>query len=164
MIVAAMLAGSSAQAQSPTSPPPTALRCPLGAKYDPANPFARIVRGELPVSMVAENRLVMAFVPLGWEHPGHVLVVPRRAVRNLYDLSDAETVAVMHMIRRVSVAQQRALGSTGFSIEQNNGRKQDVCHAHFHVIPNTPELKNSHASRAEMEAMAAQLRVALPSR
>jgi histidine triad (HIT) family protein len=160
-MTAAMLAATNAEAQVPNTPP-EALRCPLTAEYDPANPFARILRGELPVSLIAEDRLVIAFVPLGWDHLGHALVVPRRAVRNLYDLTDAEIIAVTHMIRRIGTAQQRAFGSTGFSIEQNNARKQDVCHAHFHVIPNTPEVTNRRPTRAQMDDVAARLRAALP--
>lgn len=144
------------------APPGGVLPCPLLAPYDPGNPFARIVRGELPASVIAQDALVMAFVPLGWERPGHALVIPKRPARNLYDLTDAEAVAVMHMVRRVATAQQRAFGSTGFRLQQNNAQGQDVCHAHFHVVPNTPPNPTPKATRAEMDAVAERLRKALP--
>jgi len=154
--IGALLAGSS-MAQAPA-----ALHCPLDAPYDESNPFARIIRGEVPVSMIAENHLVLAFVPLGWEHPGHALVVPRRAVRNLNDMTEAEMAAVIHMVKRVAVAQQKVFGSTGFTLEQNNGRNQEVCHAHFHVIPNSAATSGESRSRAEMDLVASKLRAALP--
>ncbi|WP_162233475.1 MULTISPECIES: HIT family protein [unclassified Sphingomonas] len=141
-----------------------ALPCPLDAPYDGGNVFARIVRGELPASIVAQDARVMAIIPLEWERPGHTLVIPKRPVRNLYDLRDRDLVAVMAMVRRVATAQRRALGNSGFSLQQNNASSQHVCHLHVHVIPDTPRVPRVRASRAEMEAMAQRLRAALPAR
>jgi len=138
------------------------MKCPLSGAYDPSNPFARIIEGEGRQAIVYSGPLVIAFVPIGWDNPGHVLIVPKRHVRNLDDVSDAEMLAVFHLIKRIAVAQERAFGSTGFSIEQNNARHQSVCHAHFHVIPNTPKQPVEKATPAQMEAIAAKLRAALP--
>lgn len=138
------------------------MKCPLAAPYDPQNPFAQIIRGEKKQAVVYSDALVMAFVPIGWDNPGHVLIVPRRAVRNLNDMTDEEMLAVFHLIRRIGAAQQRAFGATGFSIQQNNARNQSVCHAHFHVIPNSPRQPVDNATPEQMEAIAAKLRAALP--
>ena len=64
----------------------TVPRCPLDAPYDPRNPFAQILAGKAPASIVAETRDMIALVPIAWERPGHVLVIPRRAVRNRFFL------------------------------------------------------------------------------
>lgn len=154
-------AARSAQTAVPASPASDRLRCPLSAPYDPGNPFARIIRGALPASIIDQNARVMAIIPLEWEHVGHALVIPKRAVRNLDDLDDRDLLAVMHMVRRVATAQQRALGSTGFSLQQNNASRQDVCHFHIHVIPNTPLVPRVRATRTEMDAIARQLRATL---
>lgn len=138
------------------------LACPLDRAYDDGNPFARIIRGELRGPLIYQDDTVLAFVPIDWEHPGHALVIPRRAVRHLGDLSDAEMVAVLHVVRRIAAAQQAGLGATGYTLMQNNGRNQSVCHAHFHVIPNTPGHPRRAATPAEMEAMTEVLRKALP--
>lgn len=138
------------------------LKCPLDAPYDASNPFARIARGGSEQAIIYSDPLVIAFVPIDWDNPGHVLIIPRRAARNLNDLTDAEVLAVFHLIRRVAVAQERAFGSTGFTVEQNNARHQTVCHAHFHVIPNTPKEPVAHATPAQIETIAARLRSALP--
>jgi histidine triad (HIT) family protein len=116
------------------------------------------------VSTIDQDARVMAIVPLEWEHPGHALVIPKKAVRNLYDLKDRDLAAVMAMVRRIGTAQQRALGSSGFSLEQNNGRRQDVCHFHMHVVPNTAAIPRMRATRADMDAMASRLRAALATR
>ncbi len=146
------------------------LRCPLNAPYDPQNPFARVLRGEAslpefpPATGVIERSPVLIAVPIDWTHPGHTLVIPRRAVRSLLDMTQQEVTEVYAAIRRVATAQQRALGATGFTVAQNNGRNQHVCHVHFHVIPNTPEAKVERATPQQMNEMAAKLRAALPIR
>ena len=158
-------AGAAAQPVAPAHPvvPAAApLRCPLAGSYDPANPFARILRGEAPVSLIAEDRLVLAFVPIDWQNPGHALIIPRRAVRNVEGLTDREWLAILHMARRIARAQQTAFGSTGYSLQQNNGRNQEVCHAHVHVVPNSPSDPVKPATRAQQDAIAAKLRAALP--
>jgi histidine triad (HIT) family protein len=153
----ALLLGASASNASAEE-----MKCPLNAPYDPGNPFARLIRAEGRQAIVYSDPLVIAFVPIGWDNPGEVLVIPRRPVRNLDDLSDADVLAVFHLIKRIAVAQERAFGSTGFSIEQNNARHQSVCHAHFHVIPDTPKQPVEKATAAQREAIAAKLRTALP--
>lgn len=160
-LVALALLAAPAIAGEPRLLPPT-LRCPLDAPYDAQNPFARILRGELPASVVLETDAVIAFIPIDWEHPGHVLVVPKRAVRNLDDMTGAEVAAVAAAVKRVAAAQRRALGASGYTLEQNNGRNQSVCHAHFHVIPNTAPVPLAPRTRAEMDEMAARLKAALP--
>ena len=157
-------AGASAALAQPVAPAASPLRCPLTAPYDPTNPFAKILRGEAPVSMIAEDRLVLAFVPLDWQNPGHALIIPRRAVRNVEGLTDREWLAVLHMARRIARAQQTAFGSTGYTLQQNNGRNQEVCHAHVHVVPNAQPDPVKPATRAQQDAIAAKLRAALPAR
>jgi len=156
--VAAALVATPTHAESP------ALKCPLDAPYDARNPFAGIIRGEGKPAIIYSDRLVIAFVPIGWDNPGHALIIPHRHVRSLNDMNDAEMLAVFHLIRRVAAAQQRAFGATGYSVEQNNARHQSVCHAHFHVIPDTPEQKVEKATPEQMQAIAAKLRAALPPR
>jgi histidine triad (HIT) family protein len=105
--------------------------------YDTSNPFARILRGELPCVKVAENDAVIAFMDLMPQAPGHVLVVPREAVAEIYDLSDAAGEACIRMVRRIASAVRAALHPEGMLIAQFNGAAagQTVPHVHFHVIP-----------------------------
>ena len=102
-------------------------------------------------------------MPLEWDHPGHALVIPKRPVRSLFDMTPAEMGHALAIARRVGAAQQSALGSTGFTIVQNNGRSQHVCHVHFHVIPNTPRAPQDPVPRDELDRMAERLRAAFRS-
>ena len=166
MAMQALLAGLAAvtPAQVGAPPPETtstpALRCPLNQPYQQNNPFARIIRGELPASRVYEDAQVIVLLPLEWDHPGHALVIPKPPVRSLFDMTPAEMGHALLIARQVGAAQQRALGSTGFSIEQNNARSQHVCHVHFHVVPNTPRATQDPVPREELDRMAERLRTA----
>ncbi|CAN5169828.1 hypothetical protein BH10PSE1_BH10PSE1_18290 [soil metagenome] len=160
---AVVLAMAQTSPTVPTPPPsPPSLTCPLDRPYSENNPFARILRGKLPSSRVYEDDEVIVILPLEWEHPGHALVIPKGPVRSLLDMSPAQMGHVLDAARRTGVAQQRALGATGFTITQNNGRNQDVCHAHFHVIPNTPSVAATPLPREELGRMAERLRAVFP--
>ncbi|MEA3129194.1 MAG: histidine triad family protein, partial [Paraburkholderia sp.] len=69
--------------------------------YDDSNPFAKILRGELPCIKVAESNAALAFMDLMPQADGHVLVVPKEAAVEIFDLSDASTVACMRMSQRL---------------------------------------------------------------
>lgn len=164
LAIAATLAQPATAADAPPDPATIPLTCPLDAPYDRTNAFARILRGELPASRVFEDELVIVIMPLEWTNPGHALVIPKRAVRNLDDMTPEEMGHALAIARRVGSAQKRALGSNGYTIQQNNGRSQHVCHVHFHVNPNTPRAPQNPVPRAELDAMAQRLRAAMTDR
>ena len=167
LLAAAWTAGVAAfpnpASPQPAAPEVPALRCPLDQPYEQNNPLARILRGETPASRIYEDRRVIVVMPLEWDHPGHALVIPKRPVRSLFDMTPAEMGHALAIARRVGAAQQSALGSTGFTIVQNNGRSQHVCHVHFHVIPNTPRAPQDPVPRDELDRMAERLRAAFRS-
>lgn len=160
-----LLAASPVVAQQSAAP----ARGLTGA-YDAGNPFARILRGQAPVSKVYEDASVLVIMPLTMAKPGHVLVIPKRqGTRTLLDLTPAELTACMVAAQKAARAQIAALGATGFQIRQNNGADagQDVFHPHFHVIPFVGSDKALRAekdrnTRAELDEMAATLRAAWP--
>jgi histidine triad (HIT) family protein len=144
-----------------TEATPAALPCPLDRPYDPSNPFAQILRGEPGRQIVAENEAVIVIIPLSWEYPGHALVIPRRPVRSLLDMTPGEMGHALDIARRVGQAQMTAFGATGFTITQNNARNQTVCHAHFHVVPNSPRAPSAEAPAGERDRIGEKLRAAL---
>jgi histidine triad (HIT) family protein len=148
---------TSASAQS------TAATGLIGA-YDPSNPFARILRGERPVSTVYEDEHALAFIALNMRAPGHTLVIPKVAARTLLDATPETLGHVMRVVRCVAQAQRVALGADGIQLVQNNGAAagQSVFHLHVHVIPFVPgepvqPPSVPAASRARMDSSAARL-------
>lgn len=152
-----------AQGDTVVLPPPV----PLHAPYDPNNPFARIIRGELAAQKVYEDRDVLAFMDYAPIQPGHVLVISKVSqARNLLEEDPKDYARLMAVVRRIAEAQIAALGAQGFTIIENNGAGSSVPHLHIHVIPRMTQEPimlgpRKRADPADLEAMAAKLRAAM---
>lgn len=131
--------------------------------------FCRIVRGEIPASIVFEDAHSVAFMDIGSVNPGHLLVATRAHVDNLYGLDDEQAAAVMRSAARLARALKSALAPAGLSLFQANEAAggQTVFHFHIHVLPRWPEdgmqlawpVRNP--PREQLERVAAQIRAAL---
>jgi histidine triad (HIT) family protein len=141
----------------------------LEGPYDPANPFARILRGELPVSKVYEDADVLAFMPVNMQSRGHVLVISKTSqARNILDVEAAAFGKVMAVAQRIAKAQRAAFKPDGIRILTNSGEAagQSVFHLHVHVIPfyAGEPLKTGERppdDRAELDSVARQIAAAL---
>lgn len=68
---------------------------------------------------------------------GHILVMPKDHVRNLFDAPAALDAPIMTALRLISSAVKIAFAADGIQVRQNNeaAAGQDVFHLHFHIIP-----------------------------
>ena len=105
--------------------------------YDQSNIFAKILRGEIPAHKVYEDDSVMAFMDVMPQAPGHVLVVPKAASRNLLDADPGALASILPVVQKVAVAAKAAFAADGIQVYQYNetAAGQSVFHLHFHVIP-----------------------------
>ena len=97
--------------------------------------FCRIVRGDIPAALVAQNESAIAFRDLSPQAPTHVLVVPRRHVASLAEATDgAELGAVL--LLAAEVARLEGIAGDGYRTVLNTGRNggQSVSHLHAHVL------------------------------
>jgi histidine triad (HIT) family protein len=141
----------------------------LDGAYDPTNVFARILRGELPCVRVYEDEEVLSFMDAFPQAPGHVLVVPKVACRNLLDVPPDRLAALMVRVQKVAAAVRAGLGADGLTVFQFNGSAggQTVFHLHVHIVPRFdgagPAGRGGAAGDpAQLEAFAARIRAALP--
>lgn len=94
--------------------------------------FSKIIAGEIPSYKVAENDQFYAFLDINPLVKGHTLVVPKREVDYIFDLSDEELAAMQVFAKSVALAIQtafpcRKVGQAVIGLE--------VPHAHIHLIP-----------------------------
>jgi histidine triad (HIT) family protein len=68
---------------------------------------------------------------------GHALVIPKVHARDLFDVSDEDSVAMFRTVRTVAEAAKQAFGVDAINLLQANGATafQTVFHVHVHVIP-----------------------------
>ena len=127
--------------------------------YDENNPFAKILRGELPSHKIYEDEYTFAFMDIMPRTDGHCLVIPKRPSRNLFD-ADTETLAyVMATVQKVARAAKQAFNADGLSIDQFNEpvAGQTVFHLHFHILPRFEGVPlRAHAGQMADQAVLAQ--------
>ena len=99
--------------------------------------FCLIIRGELDAAVVYEDESTLAFLDLRQSNEGHVLVVPRKHVEQIYDLDEDTASALAGTVGRIAGAVRRVYAPEGLSIWQSNGPAayQEVPHVHWHVLP-----------------------------
>jgi histidine triad (HIT) family protein len=105
--------------------------------YDTNNVFAKILRGEIPAHTVLEDDDAIVFMDVMPQGPGHTLVVPKAASRNLLDADPAVLAKLLPTVQRVARAVKDAFAADGVSIFQYNepAGGQSVFHLHIHVVP-----------------------------
>lgn len=113
--------------------------------------FCKIIRKELPASIVYEDDNVIAFLSNRPVNEGHTLVVPKKHYIDIYDLPEEETAYLFGVTKRLAGCVKDAVVPGGIRIVQNNGAAagQVVFHMHVHIIPLTPrdDLHNSGVYR-----------------
>jgi histidine triad (HIT) family protein len=99
--------------------------------------FCRIMKKEIPSSVVHEDEHTLAFMDLGQVNPGHVLVALKAHAESIYALDDAQAAAVFRSAARVARAIRAAFAPEGLSVYQANGKPagQTVFHLHIHLVP-----------------------------
>jgi diadenosine tetraphosphate (Ap4A) HIT family hydrolase len=88
-------------------------------------------------AILAESERSLAFLDSYPVSSGHALVVPRRHLVSIWDLSAGEYADAFNLVRRVKDLLQEQFEPQGFNIGVNCGAAagQSVWHAHIHVIP-----------------------------
>ena len=104
---------------------------------DAACAFCRIVSGDEPADIVLSTDDVLAFLDRRPVFKGHVLLVPRRHVLTLTDLSDDLLPPLFAGARTLAQAVKDGLGAQGSFVALNNTVSQSVAHLHVHVVPRT---------------------------
>ncbi|MEL7486169.1 MAG: HIT family protein [Pseudomonadota bacterium] len=108
------------------------------APYDPENIFAKIIRGDMPATKIAENDDMLAFMDIFPQSRGHCLVIPKTApATSIFDIDAEALSALIGHVQRIAKAVDAALNPDGVRIAQFNGAPagQTVFHIHFHIIP-----------------------------
>ncbi len=97
--------------------------------------FCRIVRGEIPATIVREDEHTVAFRDIDPKAPTHVLVVPREHVADLNSATDAAMLGRLVLAAR-DIAASEGIAGDGYRTVFNCGAHagQTVFHVHLHLL------------------------------
>jgi histidine triad (HIT) family protein len=99
--------------------------------------FCRIIAGEIPGNIVYSDDRVVAFKDINPQAPMHLLVVPRRHIASLNDLTSTDDGLVGEMVRRAAaLAKENGVSDRGYRTVFNTNAEagQTVFHIHLHVL------------------------------
>ena len=98
--------------------------------------FCKIIRSDLMMK-VYEDEWTVAFMDIAKDVDGHILVIPKKHVKNILDC-DADTLSsVMNTVKRVSNHLVDKCGYEGVNLlnASDESAGQSVPHFHVHIIP-----------------------------
>ncbi len=103
--------------------------------------FCRIVRREIPVQIVAESDDCLAFRDISPQAPTHILVIPKRHVASVADVTDPLVVGRV-VTMAADIARSLGVEEAGYRVVMNTGADggQTVHHLHAHLLAGRPLL------------------------
>jgi histidine triad (HIT) family protein len=97
--------------------------------------FCRIIRREIPATIVAETEHCLAFRDITPRAPVHVLVIPKVHVASLDEASDAAQLGRLSLMA-AEIARAEGIAGSGYRTVINTGSDagQTVFHVHLHLL------------------------------
>jgi histidine triad (HIT) family protein len=137
--------------------------------------FCKIVKGEMPASVIFEDEISMAFMDIFPVTKGHCLLIPKEHHVNLLDI-DLELLAELSKrLAELTRSVSNAFGPEGVlnAVANGPGAGQEVFHLHFHVIPRNsgdtfgfkfpPNYRDEMAPREKLDKLANLISEANPT-
>ena len=99
--------------------------------------FTKIINREIPADIVYEDDDVIAFKDIAPVAPIHVLVVPKKEISTINDISDEDALLIGKVYKVIGkLAKEFELDKDGYRVVSNCNEHggQTVFHIHFHLI------------------------------
>ena len=99
--------------------------------------FCEIVAGRIPAKVVSQDDHILAFNDIQPQAPTHILLIPKRHITSLLDLSPEDDALVGSLIRKArDLARQAGIAEGGFRLVFNCGDDAgySVYHIHLHLV------------------------------
>ena len=99
--------------------------------------FCKIIKRDIPSNIVYEDDRVIAFYDVNPAAPIHILVVPKKHIETLLDVSEQDGDLISYIYKIINkIAKDEGFADKGFRVIANCGEDsgQEVKHIHFHVL------------------------------
>ncbi|MEX2177932.1 MAG: histidine triad nucleotide-binding protein [Gemmatimonadaceae bacterium] len=97
--------------------------------------FCRIIRKEIPATIVAEDEGTIAFRDINPQAPTHIVIIPREHIPSLNEARDAATIGHLSLMA-AQLAKAEGLAERGYRtvVNTNADAGQTVFHVHLHLL------------------------------
>ena len=99
--------------------------------------FCKIIKGEIPSTKVYEDEFVYGFKDINPAAPIHILVIPKKHIESLAELSDDDEKYVWAIHKAMNkIAEEQGFIENGYRVIVNCGKDsgQEVMHLHYHLL------------------------------
>lgn len=102
--------------------------------------FGKIIAREIPADFVHEDDLCIAIRDIAPKAPTHILVIPKKPIVSLADLTPEDEAIMGRCVLVASQVAERFGLDNGYRLVVNCGREggQEVPHLHFHLLGGRP--------------------------
>jgi len=99
--------------------------------------FCKIVNNKSPCWKVYEDELVIAIFDIYPATEGHILVLPKKHYKNIYDIPEDLIGHISKVCKKIALNLKKTLGVQAVNLIHGSGKaaQQDIFHYHMHVIP-----------------------------
>ena len=94
--------------------------------------FTKIIKGEIPCYLIAEDGRYFAFLDINPLKSGHTLVVPKKETDYLFDLEDDQLSGLILFSKKIASAIKSAIPCNRIGVAVLG---LEVPHAHIHLVP-----------------------------
>ena len=126
--------------------------------------FSKIVSGKIPAFKVAEDNNHLAFLDISPLAKGHVLVIPKKEIDYIFDITSDEYLELWKFAQKVAKGMDKVIACERIGVAVIG---LEVSHAHIHLVPlnnvsdinfERPKLK---FSEAEMKSVSDLIKSAI---
>ena len=99
--------------------------------------FCKIIRGEMPATIVYKDEQVTAFRDIHPVAPTHILLIPNQHIISTNNVKERDEQLLGHMLTVVKpIADKEGISKSGYRLIVNTGpdANQVVFHLHLHII------------------------------
>jgi len=124
-----------------------------------ASIFSKIAAGEIPCYKVAEDDRHLAFLDINPVAPGHTLVIPKKEIGYIYDMTDDDYTALNLFAKKVALGLKKAMPCVRIAQAVLG---LEVPHVHIHLVPINTEADMNFRNKVnipgdEMASIAAKI-------
>jgi histidine triad (HIT) family protein len=115
--------------------------------------FEKIIKREIPADIVYEDDISLAFRDIAPQAPVHLLIIPKKPIRTINDMSDEDAPLFGHLFvvaRKLAV--QMGVAEDGYRVVMNCNQHggQSVYHVHLHLLAGKPMGWPPYADRLKL--------------
>ena len=99
--------------------------------------FTKIINRDIPADIIYEDELSLAFRDINPQAPFHILIIPKKAIATINDITEKDAPIVGHLyVVAAKIAKQQGFSDDGFRVVMNCNEHggQTVYHIHLHML------------------------------